>query len=93
MPRTFSPYLLVLTALVLGSPVTAKDPSIHVRGPVATAVNQALPVAETGQTLYDTQEGAHSTITATTGESIDHYYINVCTEDECVPVDPFRVKN
>jgi hypothetical protein len=85
--------LVLLTTLLLASLASAEDQYIHIRSPLAQTVNKLLPVAETGKVLYDTQEGAHDTVTAVSGEEIEHYYINVCTEDECIPVDPFRVRN
>ena len=84
---------IMLSLLAFGSVAAAKDSFIRLKGPLAQIVNNVLPVAETGAALYEAQEGAHGAVTATTGVAIPHDYINVCTEDECVPIDPFRVRN
>lgn len=50
-------------------------------------------VGETGEALYDTQEGVHDTVADTTGAEVDHFYIWTCIGDECVAVDPVRFSN
>lgn len=86
---------IMLSLLAFGSVAAAKDSFIRLKGPLAQTINNVLPVAETGAALYEAQEGAHAAVTATTGVAIPHDYINIdiCTEDECVPIDPFRVRN
>lgn len=67
---------------------------LSISGWLGDAVADTLPVEELGDTLYDTQEDVvHGTLTNLTGISVDHYYIDVCTGDECLPLDPFRLSN
>lgn len=96
MPLRLRPRLLALAALaVCGSAFaqhnTSEDVYIRVNNPLTRVVTKVVPVKETGAALYDVQEGTHKSITDTTGEEIEHYYINVCADDECIPVDPVRV--
>lgn len=98
MPLRLRHHLLVLAALLICGPAfaehnTSQDVYIRVNNPLTRVVTKVVPVKETGAALYDVQEGAHQSVTNTTGEEIDHYYINVCADDECVPVDPVRVRN
>lgn len=85
--------LLFISSLSLSSFVLANDVYVRVNSPLTQPLTQVLPIAETGKSLYDTQEGVHATITETTGEEIEHDYIHGCVDDECVPVDPVRVRN
>ena len=52
-------------------------------------VTSFLPKALISNVLFDLQEGTHENITDVSGAEIDHYYIWVCLEDFCIPVDPF----
>ncbi len=95
MKRNLSLVFITLAVLTGANLAAAKDSFIRLKGPLAQTINNVLPVAETGAALYEAQEGAHAAVTATTGVAIPHDYINIdiCTEDECVPIDPFRVRN
>ena len=52
-------------------------------------VTALLPGDVVSDVLFELQEGTHETITDVSGAEIDHYYIWLCLEDLCIPVDPF----
>ena len=83
--------------LSLGMGSAEYDPSKDIRIEVTTApttrLARTLGVGRLGAQAFDLQEGAHATLTDTTGVSVDHYYVWVCFGSECVPVDPFTVGN
>jgi hypothetical protein len=95
--RTVISVILVL-ALALVSPVSAQynseyDVYVQVENKLAEKVAKRLGVGRLGSQAFDTQEGVHSTVTDTSGEEVEHYYIWICIGDQCVPVDPFRPSN
>ena len=83
-------------AALLGSVgIALADDDVRIRlfNRTAERVATTVGLGDAGDELYDVQEGAHTTITDTTGEEIEHDYIWICVGDECVPVDPVRFSN
>ncbi len=66
------------------------DVYIMIKGEVTEDATSILPAALIGELAFDLQEGTHESITDVSGAEVDHYYIWVCLEDACIPVDPFR---
>jgi hypothetical protein len=90
--------IMLVLALALVTPVLAQynseyDVYLQVENKLAEKVAKLLGVGSLGSQAFDTQEGAHATVTDTSGEEIEHYYIWICIGDQCVPVDPFRASN
>ena len=84
---------IILIVALIASATGASAWGVRIGGSSGDLIADALPVAETGEAAYDTQEGAHDSVTLLTGVAVDHYYIDVCTGDECIPVDPFTFDN
>ncbi len=81
---------MLIISLALGSVALAGgDKEVSVSIPVLAPLINPLPIGAVGTTAYNTQEGAHSAITSSTGVSVPHYYINVSVNGQTVPVDPF----
>jgi hypothetical protein len=60
------------------------------KGFIFKRVTSLLPISVVGEAAFKLQEGTHESIRDITHAEIDHYYIWVCMEDACIPVDPFR---
>ena len=60
----------------------------HIRS-ATLLFNLLLPSDLISDLLFELQEGTHETITDVSGAEIDHYYIWLCLEELCIPVDPF----
>ncbi len=69
------------------------DVYIMIRGEVIEDATSILPADLIGELAFNLQEGTHESITDVSGAEVDHYYIWVCLEDACIPVDPFRFNN
>ena len=67
------------------------DVYIVMKGWVFEDATSILPVELIGELAFELQEGTHENITDVSGAELDYYYIWVCLEDACIPVDPFRV--
>ncbi len=67
------------------------DGYVIVSGSLAKLAAGVLPLWMIGGTLYATQEDAQAAINAMAGTSLDNYYIWVCVDSACVPVDPYNV--
>jgi hypothetical protein len=70
-----------------------KDIYIVFKGSVFKKVSALLPAEVLGEVAFNLQEGTHSSIKDVSQAEIDHYYIWVCLEDDCIPVDPFTYSN
>ena len=66
-----------------------QDVYVVFRGQVFENAATLLPAALIGELAFELQEGAHENITHVSGAEVDHYYIWLCLEDACIPVDPF----
>ena len=66
-----------------------QDVYIVFRGQHIANVTSLLPGDLVSDLLLELQEGAHETITDVSGAELDHYYIWLCLEELCIPVDPF----
>ena len=66
------------------------DVYLIIRGQVIEDAASILPVALVGEIAFDLQEGTHESVTDVSGAEVDHYYIWVCLEEACIPVDPVR---
>ena len=66
-----------------------KDVYIVFQGRHIRNATLLLPNDLISDLLFELQEGTHETITDVSGAEIDHYYIWLCLEDLCIPVDPF----
>ena len=96
-------FILVLAFALIGceEDITMKtmdynpedDVYIMIRGQVIEDTTSILPVDLIGELAFELQEGTHESITDVSGAEVDHYYIWVCLEDACIPVDPFRFDN
>ena len=83
--------VLLVIGLVFGNAALAGGESgVTVNAPLAQPVTNPLPVNQVGTTAYNTQEGVHSAITATTGVIVPHSYVVIKVNGQSVPVDPFR---
>ena len=77
------------------SPVESKtyreDQDVYIvfRGQHIADVTSLLPGDLVSDLLFELQEGSHDTITDVSGAELDHYYIWLCLEELCIPVDPF----
>ena len=92
MNRTIGRIALAVTAgLALGSSALGADDDVYVSAEVALLGDAASPLGEVGAELWDLQEGLHAAITGLTGVSVPHYYVWICLNGACVPVDPFTV--
>ncbi len=69
--------------------VTVDDPLAEA---AADAAASLLPLGDTAEFLYTTQEDLTATVNSLTGLS-GNYYIWACTDTGCVPVDPYTVGN
>lgn len=67
------------------------DVYVHVDAPLIGSVTEAIGLYELGLLLFGTQEDAHEALTDTTGLDVDHYYVWLCLNGECLPADPFTV--
>lgn len=90
--------LILLVALAASSLALAKyrpdqDIYITVDIEVLEQIAEKMGVSEIGAKAFDEQEGAHATVTDTSGQEVDHYYIWFCAGDQCIPVDPFTASN
>jgi hypothetical protein len=70
-----------------------KDVYLVFRGKVFRQVTLLLPLRVVGEAAFKLQEGTHESIRDVSQAEIDHYYIWVCLEDACIPVDPFSYSN
>lgn len=50
-----------------------------------------VPIDMLGELAFELQEGTHSSLTDVSGAEVDHYYIWVCSGEQCIPVDPLRI--
>ncbi len=97
--RTRSMIVLVACALLLslGTATAEYDPSRDVRvgvdSPTTNRLASRLRIGSLGRSAFRVQEGAHASLKALTGVSVDHFYVWICLGPECVPVDPFTVGN
>jgi hypothetical protein len=66
-----------------------KDVYLVFRGFIFKRVTSLLPLDVIGEVAFELQKGTHEAIRDVSQVEIDHYYIWVCLEDECIPVDPF----
>lgn len=89
--RQVSKLVFMVALLVSGMAIASNDLFVRVRSPLLGRVASGLGVGKLGKSLYDVQEGAHALVTDATGVAIPHFYVWVCAEEECLPVDPFLV--
>jgi len=68
-----------------------QDVYINVKHPALGGAAKALPIQALGNVAFVAQEGAHQFVRATSGVGIDHYYIWLCIDGQCVPVDPYTI--
>ncbi len=86
-----------IAAVILTAPalIAAADTYVYVVVEGSQYNSSILPVPITwlGGTLYDTQQDALNAVNALAGTSIDNYYVWVCLDGACVPLDPYTVGN
>lgn len=92
-PRSLAAVLLLVLLTPLALADGDGDVYVDVDHDLTSQVAEDLAVGETGEDLYDAQEGAHDAVTDGTGEEVDHYYVWICFGGQCVPVDPIRYSN
>lgn len=85
--------VLSLFAIAFAEYTPEADKELRLGGLLGNLVAETLPVAEVGSLLFDVQEGVHQTLDQSFGLEIDHFYIRICSGDECLPVDPLRFGN
>jgi hypothetical protein len=85
----------ILAAALVGLAAADRPDDVYVRvdNELLEQTAKEAQVGKTGRELYREQESAHRSITRTTGEEVEHYYVWVCLGKECVPVDPFMASN
>lgn len=81
--------LLALSPAALAEHKTEQDIKVNVNTGLLGGIT--APLGRLGQAAYNAQEGAHRAITATTGITVNHFYVWTCVDGACVPVDPFTV--
>lgn len=84
-------FVLVAGAFALAEHQEEQDVYVEISSPVSETSSLDAPIESTGEELYDLQEGAHAELTENTGQEVDHYYVWICVDGACVPVDPFTV--
>lgn len=67
------------------------DVYIVFKGQHFSDVASFLPLELVGQLAFELQEGTHASVRHVGVAEVDYYYIWLCLEDACIPVDPFRV--
>ncbi len=93
-PFIFFLVLLIVSFAFADDNKSEGDVIVTLDVPVVSDISDKTPIEQVGDNLYDAQEGAHNTITQTTGEKVDHYYVHLCLgKKACIPVDPFRFSN
>jgi hypothetical protein len=70
-----------------------KDVYLVFHGKVIKGVTSLLPLSVVSGVTFKLQEGTHSSVRDVSQAEIDHYYIWVCLEEACIPVDPFSYSN
>lgn len=84
---------VLISGLAIAAFADGNKTILSIQGPLVNAVAKATQLDKVGDALHSTQEAVHSTITATTGVTINHDYVNVSVGDADIPVDPFEVDN
>lgn len=81
----------LLAALSFGSAEHRSDQDIYVTvsTPLTDNIAERARLGKLGKPLFDLQEGTHQQLKETTGVEVDHFYLNLCLGDACLPVDPF----
>jgi hypothetical protein len=85
--------ILVLAILFVPALVASGDSYVWVvvqGGPVGS-ITGTVPLAMLGGTLYYTQEDALAAFNEAAGTSVSNWYLWVCLNGACVPVDPYTV--
>ena len=85
--------VLLSLGLVSAEYDPSQDVYLTADAPLTNRLASKLGVGRLGTKAFNLQEGAHGTVTDSTGVSVDHYYVWVCLGSECVPIDPFTVGN
>ncbi len=54
--------------------------------------SEFLPLELVGELAFKLQEGTHASIRSLDVAEVDYYYIWACVGEDCIPVDPYRVR-
>ncbi len=91
MVRKISIVILVIAALSVSAVAATADPTVSVviqNQPVDSLLG-VIPMSALSGTAYATQQDALDAINAAAGTSIENWYMYVCVNNACVPVDPY----
>ncbi len=91
MIRRISLVVLLLATLLVPALTAAGDGYVWVvvqGGPIGSIAG-TVPLALLGGTMYATQQDALAAINSAAGTSVSNWYLWVCLNGACVPVDPY----
>lgn len=93
MSRKIGLVALVIVALLVPAIVGTADGYVWVvvQGGLIGSITGTVPLALLGGTLYATQQDALAAINAASGGHVGNWYLWVCLNGACVPVDPYSV--